>query len=179
MPYTLEQIKAIGEEYLKKIRDAGYEITDIIWSTFPRKVTRAYGKCYVDKHGGPSKIQINQFIINEFDIREVIAHELVHAIKTCHGHHHDQVWKSTAYKVCTEVLGLKGGYSRTDNRELEIDKFIVFFTMTPEGAAVQKRREFRNTNKLQEVTVYSNRLKKYKKLEKDGIIKIHAIGDKP
>lgn len=85
---------------------------------YTRKTVRAFGSCFDKKINGVTEIAIvmNEMLLafSDDQIREVIVHEVAHAV--CIGHHHDAVWKRTA-----NAIGKKWGYKierQCQDREL-------------------------------------------------------------
>lgn len=173
---TLSQVKTIGKDYEKQIRDAGWDLKQITYHLITSKrTTRMYGCCeYQAMNKVSADIYINQWLTHEKDVREVIGHELTHAIKQCHGVGHNKVWRDVAYKVCHELLGLEGGHTRTNSRRLDtqIGGISIKFQMTLKGANMQTKKAFKDVNTVHQVVVETNKLSKYEKLHTDGIIEI-------
>lgn len=172
MPFTLEQIRVIGDDYIQKIKDAGYKVQDITWHLFPAKPRKTYGTCYTAVGTTKADIYINQYLRHEKDVREVIAHEITHAIEQCLSVHHSKVWQAVAYDVCVNVLGLTGGYQRVFHRDLEFNNIKIMFKMTEEGAKFQKHAKFRDATITHELYIDDVMLKKFKGYQENNVLTI-------
>ena len=96
------------DEVMECARELGLWKSQTAPHLYTRKSAQSFGSCFNRKNadgGDDVAIVMNELLLNYSDdqIREVIVHEVAHAI--CLGHHHDKVWKKTA-----NALGKKWGY---------------------------------------------------------------------
>jgi len=177
---TLKQIETIGREYEGIIRSAGYGLPKNITYELIRKHSRQrFGACWY--WGDPDRItiSINRDLATDEGLRNTIAHELVHALYKCKGHHHDKVWKEYAQFIVVDLLGLSYGATRTSQALLDVEpKIHVRFQMTPKGVSLQNKRSvYKDLTKTYDFKSAEHYEKTYIKLQEKGVIKSLKIGD--
>jgi predicted SprT family Zn-dependent metalloprotease len=168
MAVTLSQVLEIGTSYRSEIIKNGFYIPSIYWKL--HSGTRINGRC--SQRPLLTEISINSDISTEKDLREVIAHELCHAIKIEGNIKHSPTWKKLARTICVDILKLEGGYSTKQNRELDSSKKVVF-SVTPSGIEFQKNKKYKDSTKIHTLFISSEKsFKKVLSLEKNGYIEI-------
>jgi predicted SprT family Zn-dependent metalloprotease len=122
MDYTMAMFKEDYAECKNQLSALGYELQDDIPLVFNNRVTKSYGRCFVqrNRYTGDSwvtKIELSTKLFgcsSREEIKNTVMHDAIHAIPECHGQGHKGAWKRIANEV-----NRKYGYdiSRTNGRE--------------------------------------------------------------
>ena len=122
MEYTMSMFREDYAECKNQLAKLGYELQDDIPLVFNNRVTKAYGRCFVqrNRYTGNSwvtKIELSTKLFgcsNRDEIKNTVMHECIHAIPECHNMGHKGAWK----RIANEVNRAYGyDISRTNSRE--------------------------------------------------------------
>lgn len=169
----LNKVTTIGKKYEELIKEAGLKLPKIDYELMSKQAYATNGMCrkFRDKPFY-ALIRINPNLKDIEEVKEIIAHELAHAVIDSRNKGHNDRWYAICRKVY-KVVGLDPSkVSRTNNRSMSGSE--LKFKMTEKGASLQRKNSiYKNSQKTHIVNIVNNRQKKrYTDLENSGIIQI-------
>ena len=146
--FELKSIEEISKNYIKELKEMGRQFNPIKVKIKSRKSISNFGKAkHTFERFGYDTIEINQYIVEEGELRNTILHELAHLDLYARGHGHGRRWQ-----VVASIYGRKFNMnlSRTSDKEIKVpgqitvrvtwtDEFYKYNPSFPRGEAYERK----------------------------------------
>lgn len=164
--FNEKTILEITEKYIEELVEIGAVFYPIKVRVKSRKSTRNFGVAYYYyETKGYDVIEINQYIVEESDLRNTILHELAHLDLRARRDGHGSKWKRVA-----GIYGRKYGTSitRTSSKEMDVPGQIII-RVTWSDKCIRYNPHLQENNRVSEkkyssVGYANNFIKKYKRM---------------